>query len=290
MPTAQLTERIADWNRQLQVQSEERLVKNVALTGNMSRNGYAYDDQAHFRSRSLYNGKPVFLDHAHNGQRPQLRSTRDLVGSIINPRIEEGRVRGDIRGGRYRLWTHFPLALVEANTPGVGMSHVVLAERTNDGKRVKPHQRRPLRRRRRESRHDQHVSGVDIDSRTGRYTTRFDVPHRTARCQSSRRATRRTANRTRSASNGSRCPPRLAAKKRHRTARAGVGTPAEAVDASFRTQLEQAASTSAAKQLVRERQQLVRRLGSLATPHSAPRTNTVPNDAANFISAIKHRS
>ncbi|MCA9029386.1 MAG: hypothetical protein KDA66_01180 [Planctomycetaceae bacterium] len=289
MPTAQLTERIADWNRQLQVQSEERLVKNVALTGNMSRNGYAYDDQALSEAVPLYNGKPVFLDHAHNGQRPQLRSTRDLVGSIINPRIEEGRVRGDIRVVDTDSGRTF-LALVEANTPGVGMSHVVLAERTTDGKRVKrindvlsvdvvvnPATTSTFQ----ESTSTPELADAPLD------LTTLTEPLGTDAIEEQLAALRTERDQLLTEVNALRASQR---KNEIEQLVQESGLPAEAIDASLRTQLEQAPSVSDAKQLLRERQQLVRRLGTLATPHSAPRTHAVPNDAANFISAIKHRS
>jgi hypothetical protein len=80
----------------------------------------------------LYEHKPVFLDHAADRLKPQSRSTRDLVGTIIQPRFVDGRIRGDIRVLDTESGRTF-LALVEGDSPGIGMSHVVLARRSAEG-------------------------------------------------------------------------------------------------------------------------------------------------------------
>ncbi len=93
-----LTEHVKDWNTgEARIDRENRLVKNVALTGKESQNGYRYAEQALIDGLPLYENKPVFLDHAPSRAQPHQRSTRDLVGSVINVRYEAGRVRGDIR-------------------------------------------------------------------------------------------------------------------------------------------------------------------------------------------------
>jgi hypothetical protein len=126
-----LTEHITDWNSQLQVDRAGRVVRNVALTGGRSKNGYRYSEPALRRAVPLYENKPVFLDHAGDRSRPHERSTRDLVGTIVNPRYDGGRIRGDIRVMDTDSGRTF-LSLVESKAPGVGMSHVVLAERSPD--------------------------------------------------------------------------------------------------------------------------------------------------------------
>ncbi|MCA9108513.1 MAG: hypothetical protein KDA52_01080 [Planctomycetaceae bacterium] len=131
MKPSTLTEHVSDWHSQLQVDRENRVVRNVALTGSTSKNGYRYQEQALRDAVALYEQRPVFLDHAADKSRPQERSTRDLVGSIINARYEAGRIRGDIRVLDTDSGRTF-LALSESNAPGVGMSHVVLAERDGD--------------------------------------------------------------------------------------------------------------------------------------------------------------
>lgn len=129
----QLTEHVADWNASLTVEEESRTIKGVALVGQTSRNGYTYTEAALTTAVSLYDGKQVYLDHKI--ERARNRSVRDLAGTIINPRFEGGRVRGDIQtfdteSGRALF------ALAKANAPGVGFSHVVLANRSADGKTV----------------------------------------------------------------------------------------------------------------------------------------------------------
>jgi len=130
-----LNERFENWNDQLTVDLENHLVLNVALAGQLSRNGYEYSPEALAAAVPLYESKPVFLDHSSVRGRPLERSTRDLVGSITNPRFVSGRIRGDIRVLETESGQMF-LKLVESRAPNVGMSHVVLAERSGDGKQV----------------------------------------------------------------------------------------------------------------------------------------------------------
>ncbi|MFN3161569.1 MAG: hypothetical protein ACE37I_19835 [Rubinisphaera brasiliensis] len=126
-----LTERVGDWRTDSQVDRSERLVRNVALAGLESRNGYRYSEASLREAAKLYEGKPVFLDHARPGVRPQERSTRDLVGAIENVRFDAGRLRGDIDVLDTESGRTF-LALAAAEHGAVGMSHVVLARRSHD--------------------------------------------------------------------------------------------------------------------------------------------------------------
>lgn len=131
-----LQERVDDWRGQdSQVNVEDRIVRNIALAGLISRNGYRYTPEALQAAVPLYEQRPVFLDHAPQGARPQQRSTRDLVGTIRQARFEQDRIRGDIHVLKTPAAQTF-LALVEANTVAVGMSHVVLASRSADQSRV----------------------------------------------------------------------------------------------------------------------------------------------------------
>lgn len=127
-----LTERCQNWNENLSVDQGKRMITQVALTGGLSRNGYSYSNDALQTAVPLYEGKPVFLDHAANRSRPEDRSTRDLVGSIANPTFKNGRIYGDIKVLDTESGQTF-LKLLELETPGVGMSHVVKAKRSMDG-------------------------------------------------------------------------------------------------------------------------------------------------------------
>ena len=128
----QLVEQIQDWRpSDMLVDQSQLLVRNIALTGRESKNGYQYSEQALRQAIPLYENKPVFLDHAANISRPYERSTRDLAGSIVNPRFESGRIRADIQLLDAEAGRTF-LALAESKSSTVGMSHVVLAQRSRD--------------------------------------------------------------------------------------------------------------------------------------------------------------
>ncbi len=135
MAVSRLEEQVTDWRLLSEYDQPGRVLRNVALSGCESKNGYRYTEAALRRAVRLYDQKPVFLDHAEKPTEPASRSTRDLVGSVINPRFQEGRLRGDVRVLDTESGRTF-LALVEANAPGVGMSHVVLARRSLDGASV----------------------------------------------------------------------------------------------------------------------------------------------------------
>ncbi len=123
-----LTEQVADWRVDVTVDFEKRQVKNIVLSGGVSRNGHRYTDEALRDAVARYDQKPVFLDHAANVAKPFDRSVRDLVGTISQPRFVEGRIRGDIDVFDTDAGRTF-LALMEGRSPAVGMSHVVLAQR-----------------------------------------------------------------------------------------------------------------------------------------------------------------
>lgn len=135
MELTTLKEKCSDWHQSCSVEVKKRLVTRIAITGEQSRNGYSYSTTALQNAVQLYDGKPVFLDHAANRSRPEDRSTRDLVGSIKNPVFENGRIYGDIHVLETESGQTF-LKLLELDSPGVGMSHVVKARRSADGAEV----------------------------------------------------------------------------------------------------------------------------------------------------------
>ena len=97
-----LTERVVDWRPARDaVDAAARVVRGVALCGPVSKNGYAYPEPVLRAAAPLYEGAPVFLDHA--AARPARgsaadpgRSARDYVGSVSAARFERGRLRGDV--------------------------------------------------------------------------------------------------------------------------------------------------------------------------------------------------
>jgi hypothetical protein len=131
-----LIEHSLEWSTsELQIDREARRVTGVALTSEHSRNGYRYLPEALAEAVTCYNQKPIFLDHGRVPVKPQERSARDLVGTVTNARFTQGVIKADIDVFATEAGDTF-LALVSANAPGVGMSHVVLAEKSADGATV----------------------------------------------------------------------------------------------------------------------------------------------------------
>jgi hypothetical protein len=121
------------------LEREGFLVRNVALLGPESRNGYRYTAEAMQEAAPLYDRRPVFVDHGANTPgvntpgSPQ-RSIRDYAGKVLNPRYEGERIRGDVRLlGPNAEWL---FGLIEASPSDIGMSHVVLARRNRAGDEV----------------------------------------------------------------------------------------------------------------------------------------------------------
>lgn len=128
-----LIEHVENWrgeNYAIDVQTH--IVRDVILSGGTSRNGYHYRAEVLADAVSLYDRKPVFLDHAENSLQTHERSTRDLAGMVLEARFDGERIRGDLQiletdAGRTLL------GLIAGDHPSVGMSHVVLAARSLDG-------------------------------------------------------------------------------------------------------------------------------------------------------------
>ncbi|QDT47070.1 hypothetical protein Pan258_10970 [Symmachiella dynata] len=127
-----VVERIGDWRAaEVVIDLETGIVRNVALAGPDSKNGYRYTDESLRRATVLYADKPVFLDHGRDLSKPQERSTRDLAGQIVNPRFVDGRIRGDIQTLGTEAGRTF-LALADSGSGSVGMSHVVLVTQNRE--------------------------------------------------------------------------------------------------------------------------------------------------------------
>lgn len=133
-----------DWLAEASVDRSEALVRDVALLGPHSRNGYRYTLEAMQQAVPLYEGRPVFVDHGQSAAAfsPRsfpaptwpTRSVRDYAGQVRNPRFDNGRIRGDLHlAGPNADWL---LDLISAGPTDIGMSHVVLARRRRHGEEI----------------------------------------------------------------------------------------------------------------------------------------------------------
>ena len=279
-----LTERIYDWKtREALVDQENRFVRNVALTGTESKNGYRYSEQALIESLPLYENKPVFLDHASSRTQPHQRSTRDLVGSVVNVRFQDGRVRGDIRVIDTEAGRTF-LALAESNGPAVGMSHVILAAKNADGSVV-------------EKIHEV----VSVDAVVFPATTKSFQEHDTSQAGEAHEAhlARLTAERDELRQEVGRLKSELNLYLREREVNQLLARsllPPAAVTDVFREQLLATPSAEARRMLIEERRQLLDSLSPTSRgPQSRERTSNgftspalLPTDEQ-LITAIRRR-
>jgi len=77
-----------------------RTIKNVALLGQISKNGYKYRKEAMQRAvtSGLYDGVRIFINHpTKEEERTGRRDTMKLAGQAYNARFEDGKVKGDIK-------------------------------------------------------------------------------------------------------------------------------------------------------------------------------------------------
>lgn len=113
------------------VESEEGqpvIIRNVALSSTVSRNGYTYSEKAFQDAVALYENAPVFIDH--DLKKPKERSVRDLAGTVLNPKYNPitKRMMGDIQALGTESGKFF-IELARNRPPKVSMSHVVMGKR-----------------------------------------------------------------------------------------------------------------------------------------------------------------
>lgn len=263
-----ITEHVADWRDEgLHVDAVERVVRNVVLSGAVSKNGHRYTPEALQQAALLYPRKPVFLDHAPNAARPFERSTRDLVGTILEARFEDGRVRGDIQVLDTEAGRTF-LALIEARQPAVGMSHVVLAQRGANPQIV-------------ENIHDVvSVDAVVFPATTQGLRESHADDERVRLLQEQLRETAGELAKLREA---------LAAREAQleiETLLATSGLPDYAMTPQFREQLQRTTDAAQRRQWIRERLTLIQRVEPPAIV-SRPRRPSRESDNQAFIRAVR---
>jgi hypothetical protein len=294
-----LTEDLADWSSALSIDSQARLVLNVALTGADSKNGYRYSETALREAVALYDQKPVFLDHAPDRLKPRDRSTRDLVGNIINPRYENGRIRGDIRVLDTESGRTF-LALANTNLPGVGMSHVVLAQRSTDGSTVESIRdvvcvdavMNPATTLTFRESTSSPLSSSPLSSEEGERADRPDIAAEITRLEEQLLTARLECDHLREqvATLQTRA---LQAERQHEVQKllSESQLPLSALTPLFLHQLEQAPTTESRRELLRDRAQLCESHRG-RSPLSWERTSTTPTTrpTADILAAIRYRN
>jgi hypothetical protein len=101
---------------EISINSEKMIISNVALVGQISRNGRRYTIEALKGGVSKYEGVKVYIDHpSSEDEKRGWRSTRDLAGKVENARFDGHKIRGDVHllstdGGKlaYEIATSVP--------------------------------------------------------------------------------------------------------------------------------------------------------------------------------------
>ena len=103
-----------------------RLRRNVALLAPRSRNGYSYTSEAMREAVSLYEGRPIFLNHP-DGLSPTQRKIQDYTGKVQNVRFVEGEGGAEscarIRGDLFRFTVGTQVSHVHRETVGSQWRH-----------------------------------------------------------------------------------------------------------------------------------------------------------------------
>jgi len=83
---------------EVSVDTEQRIIRNAALVGQVSKNGRRYTAEALKNGVDKYEGAKVYLDHPSEADEKRgWRRIRDLAGKIENARFDGQKIRGDIR-------------------------------------------------------------------------------------------------------------------------------------------------------------------------------------------------
>lgn len=114
----------------VEAEMKDGLLKDVVILGPVSKNNRKYSEAAMKKAVSLYEGKPVFMNH--DIKNPS-RSAEDRFGVLKNVRFHEGKLKGDLN----YLTTHPMTARVgedlNKKSGFFGLSHVADATCTKDG-------------------------------------------------------------------------------------------------------------------------------------------------------------
>ena len=119
------------------IDDDAKVIRNVILCGNESKNGYAYPPEC-FKNLdhvvSLYEGRPVCINH--NLENPGVRDVRDVAGFLRNVRFEAGKPVGDIEVESAINCGVDLMALAKKGRKGIGMSHTARCKMSRDKKTV----------------------------------------------------------------------------------------------------------------------------------------------------------
>lgn len=82
---------------EISIDVEKRIIKNVALVGQISQNGRRYTVEALQGGTGKYEGVKVYIDHPTDQEDKRgWRSTKDLAGRVENARWDGQKIRGDL--------------------------------------------------------------------------------------------------------------------------------------------------------------------------------------------------
>ena len=117
-----------EFNGNHTVDREQHVIRGVKVLGSISANGRVYTAEAMTKALPLYEGATVFLDHVSDPR--QNRSVRDDFGTIVNVRLKEDAIFGDLAYNPHHPNANQLLHWAENNNRKVGLSHSVEGRHT----------------------------------------------------------------------------------------------------------------------------------------------------------------
>lgn len=127
-PTKLMTE--SYFTGQGKVDRENKVIRDVKLVGKQSKWGYTYTDSALKEAVPLYEGVPVYENHAkRDGKESSERLVEDKVGWIENVRWRADGNYGDFHFLESHPHTGMFLEWAERNPKGIGFSQVAYGKK-----------------------------------------------------------------------------------------------------------------------------------------------------------------
>jgi hypothetical protein len=121
--TRALIEYVASIDNGSKVDRAASIIRDVVVIGSQSENGRFYPPDVLIAAVSLYENRPVYIDHQPDTNPSGARSYRNKIGRLTNVRFESGKVRADLIVNPEHELANQLFWDAENNPSAVGLSH-----------------------------------------------------------------------------------------------------------------------------------------------------------------------